>query len=110
MITCNFSIVEDIVKIDDTNYNYIADPSDFFTLTFNGEDIYTIGGESFITLYGKLIICWMDGVHTFYIILKPNKLHRIDNSDYKLCKYLTDYSEIIRELENIDDVFTFAHL
>lgn len=110
MIRCNFSVVEDIVKIDETNYNYISDPTDFFTLTFNGENIYTISGESFVTLYGKLLICWMDGIHTFYVILKPNKLIQIDSYDYKLCKYLTDYSDMIRELDNIDDVSTFAYL
>lgn len=110
MISTKFSIVDDIELVDESNYNYVADPTDNFTLTFNGEHIYNVSGQSFATLFGKLLICWMDGVHTFYVILKPNKLIRIDNADYKLCSYLVKNHELIREIESLDDIRTFVYL
>jgi len=110
MITCNFSVVEDIVKIDETNYNYISDPTNFFTLTFNGEDIYQIKRKNIEDVYGKFIICWMSGVNNYYILLSPNKLIKLDGEDYVLCKYLVTHYDMIRELTDIEDVITFAYL
>ena len=110
MITCNFSVVEDVIRIDKNNINYVADPSDFFTMSFNGNMVHGISGETLNSLYGKLLICWMDGVNSFFVILKPNNIIHVDGDDYILCKYLANYSYMVSGLDDIDDVRAFAHL
>ena len=110
MIVGEFSIVDDVIKIDDKNINYISDPKDSFSLIFNGDVVYEVRGETRSTLYGRLLLCWMNGVHTFYVILKPNKILQIDGDDFILCKYLTNHSDMIRGLDDIELVKAFARL
>ena len=110
MIIGEFSIVKNVIRIDDKNSNYISDPNDSFQLSFNGDLVYEIIGQTRQSLYGKLLLCWMNGVHTFYVILKPSKIVQIDGDDFILCKYLTNHSDMIRGLEDIELVKAFARL
>jgi len=106
MITSSFSIVENIESLGDS-CNYVADPSNHFVLTFNGTTVYS---GIFTDLYGRLLICWKDGIHSFYIIIKPNKIIQIDGSDYPLCKFLCDSYHMIRDLDDIELIKAFAYL
>lgn len=110
MITSRFSVVTNILKVDDDFQSYIADPEDFFTVTFNGTEIHTIGGYSPEYLYGRLIMCWGEGIHTLYTILTPNNIIQIDEDDHLLSKYLIEHYDMVRGLEDIELVKAFSLL
>lgn len=103
-------MVTDVIRIEDSVYNYVSNPEDHFTLTFNGEHVYTVGGTSLESLYGRLLICWMDGIHSFYVILKDTQIIQVDSLDYTLCKYLATKYHLIRSIPDIDILTAFIHL
>lgn len=109
MITSSFSIVDSIESMGGS-YHYISNPNDNFSLTFIGERIYNIKDGIIPALYGRLLLCWDDGIHSFYIIIKPNRLIKVDGNDYTLCKFLCDKYHMISELDDMETIKLFAYL
>jgi len=110
MITSKFSVVADVIKVDEQYNSFIADPNDFYVVSFIGDTIFKIDGYIIEDLYGKLILCWGEGINTLYTILTPDKIIRINYKEYFLCKYLIENHDMIRGIGDIQTIQEFALL
>jgi len=107
MIKANFSIVKN-VDIEDGSLQ--IDNIDEFFVIFSGTKIVKSSISKIEIIYGRVILCWMDGINEFFIILRNNNIYQLDKNNRISLNYIIDHPDIFVVLDSIEDVRTFAEL
>jgi hypothetical protein len=104
MITALFEIVSDL---DKDNIVYM-DMIESIEICFEGNAVLSI--VSNVPVYGRVLLCRMDGIKTFFIVLKNKTIFSLDElSNSEIREIIKEYN-VIKSFESLKMIRTFANL
>ena len=115
MLRSQFSIITSAkYDTDGVFQSCYANKEESFHITFSGNKVILIEGIEPKDLYARVLLCWMDGLSSIFVVLKGNKIHNIDNfgkvGKYKMIQYMIENAKLLSDFESIDDIEVFSKL